>query len=89
MKWIIYIDFPNLDTAFVNDSYPLLQIDQLINFIISHEPLSFLNAYSSNHQIFMANEDKEKKSFITDQRTYCYNVMPFELKKMHWQYSKE
>lgn len=28
----------------------------------------------------MVGENREKTLFITDQRIYCYNVMPFELK---------
>ncbi|KAL0445858.1 UNVERIFIED_CONTAM: Retrovirus-related Pol polyprotein from transposon gypsy [Sesamum latifolium] len=39
-----------------------------------------MDAYQGYHQIFMAEEDRIKTSFITDRGIYCYNVMPFGLK---------
>ncbi|PKA61009.1 putative mitochondrial protein [Apostasia shenzhenica] len=42
--------------------------------------MSFLDAFSGYHQIWMAKEDEEKTAFVTDYNTYCYNVMPFGLK---------
>ena len=46
----------------------------------SHELLSFIDAFSSYNQISMDPNDQEKTSFVTRQGTYCYRVMPFELK---------
>ncbi|KAL0303534.1 UNVERIFIED_CONTAM: Gag-Pol polyprotein [Sesamum radiatum] len=40
----------------------------------------FTDLNKGYHQIFMAEEDRVKTSFITDQGIYCYNVMPFGLK---------
>ncbi|KAL0447285.1 UNVERIFIED_CONTAM: Retrovirus-related Pol polyprotein from transposon gypsy [Sesamum latifolium] len=39
-----------------------------------------MDAYQGYHQIFMAEEDRIKTSFITDRGIYYYNVMPFGLK---------
>ena len=36
----------------------------------------------------MAPEDEEKTAFITDQETYCYKVMPFELKNAKATYQR-
>src|SRR5215216_4187691 len=41
--------------------------------------LSFLDAYSGYHQIFMSKEDEEKTLFITPCGTYCFIHMPFGL----------
>jgi hypothetical protein len=42
--------------------------------------LSFLDAYSDNHQISLAIDDEEKTSFITSFRIFCYTKMAFGLK---------
>jgi hypothetical protein len=44
------------------------------------ELLPFLDAYSGYHQISLAIDDKEKASFITSLRIFCYTKMSFELK---------
>jgi hypothetical protein len=44
--------------------------------------LSFLDAYSGYHQIFMSKEDEEKMAFITPCGTYCFIRMPFGLKSV-------
>ncbi|KAL0451467.1 UNVERIFIED_CONTAM: Retrovirus-related Pol polyprotein from transposon gypsy [Sesamum latifolium] len=47
-----------------------------------------IDAYQGYHQIFMAEEDRIKTSFITDPGIYCYNVMPFGLKNAGATYQK-
>jgi hypothetical protein len=44
------------------------------------EILSFLDAYSSYHQIAMKESDQLATSFITSFSTYCYLTIPFSLK---------
>ena len=39
-----------------------------------------MDAFSGYNQIRMDPNDQEKTSFVTRQRTYCYQVMPFGLK---------
>lgn len=81
-KWQVKscIDFTNLNKTCLKDNYPLPCIDQLVNSIVGHELLNFLDAYSGYQQIFMVEDDKKKTSFIIDQGTYYYNVIPFRLK---------
>lgn len=43
------IDFIDLNKAYAKDSYPLPCIDQLVNFTIEHELLSFLDASFGYH----------------------------------------
>ncbi|XP_076943274.1 uncharacterized protein LOC143613463 [Bidens hawaiensis] len=40
----------------------------------------FLDAYKGYHQIHMAVKDKDKMAFRTNSETYCYKMMPFNLK---------
>lgn len=41
------------------------------------ELMSFLDAYSNHHKIFLAKEDKAKTAFIIPIDTYCFTRMPF------------
>lgn len=41
---------------------------------------SFMDGFSGYNQIKMAEEDKEKTTFVTLWGTFCYRVMPFGLK---------
>lgn len=82
------IDYSDLNKACPEVSFLLQHIDQLINAMVGHEVLSFLDAYSEYNQIQMDPEDQDKTSFITRKRTYCYNVMPFSLKNVGATYQR-
>ena len=79
-KWRLCVDFTELNKACPKDSYPLPQIDLLIDAVVRHELVTFLDAYYGYNQISMHPSDKEKTSFITPKGTYCYGVMLFGLK---------
>ena len=74
------VDFTDLNRVCPKDSYPLPNIDKLVDAAISYEYLSFMDAYSRYNQIMMHPEDKEKTTFKTDESSYYYKVMPFGLK---------
>jgi len=74
------MDFTNLNSACLKDSFPLPRIDQLVDSTVGHKLFTFMDAFSSYNQIKMSEEDQEKTSYITSQRLYCYKVMPFRLK---------
>ena len=78
-KWRICVDFTDLNKACLKDSYPLPRINQLVDSIMGHKLLSFMDAFSGYNQIRMDKVDQEKTSFITSQCQFCYKVMPFEL----------
>ena len=79
-KWMMCVDFTDLNRACPKDSYPFLRIDTLVDSTAKHELLGFMNAFSGYNQIKMKEEDQEKTSFVTSQGLFCYKVMPFELK---------
>ena len=79
-KWMMCVDFMDLNRACPKDNYPLLRIDTLVDSTARHELLSFMNAFSGYNQIKVNEEDQEKTSFVTSQGIFCYKVMPFELK---------
>ena len=79
-KWRMCVDFTNLNKASLKDSYPLPQIDALVDSTIMHQLLSFMDAFSSYNQIKLNEANQEKTSFVTSQGLFCYKVMAFRLK---------
>ena len=79
-KWRMCMDFMNLNKAYPKDNFPLPRINQLVDSIVGHKLLTFMEAFSGYNQIKMAEEDQDKTAFITSQGLYCYKVTPFGLK---------
>jgi len=79
-KFCMCVDYKDLNKACPKDSFPLPNIDQMIDATAGHELMSFLDAYFGYNQIKMNPEDRERISFIMDFGTYCYNVMSLGLK---------
>lgn len=73
------IDYTYLNKFCSKDFYPLPHIDQLIDAILGHDFLSFLNTFVGYNQILMYKEDIPKTSFITHRVIYAYKNMPFGL----------
>ena len=44
-KWRVYVDFTDLNKACPKDPFPMPQIDQLVDAMIGHPRMSFLNAF--------------------------------------------
>ena len=60
----------------------------LVDNTVGHSMLSFMDGFSGYNQILMALKDMEKISFITEWGTYCYWVIPFELKNARATYQR-
>ena len=56
-KWRMCVDFTDLNRACPKGSYPLPQIDTLVDSTARHELLSFMDAFSGYNQIKMKEED--------------------------------
>ncbi|XP_011102166.1 uncharacterized protein LOC105180202 [Sesamum indicum] len=78
-KWRMCVDFTDLNKACPKDPYPLPRIDVMVDSTAGYEMFSMMDAYQGYHQIHMAEEDRDKTSFITEKGIYCYNMMPFGL----------
>ena len=79
-KWRMCVDFTDLNNACPKDSYPLPNIDALVDNASGCALLSFLDAYSGYNQIKMHSLDEDKIAFMGEMANYCYRVMPFGLK---------
>jgi hypothetical protein len=87
-SWCMCIDYTCLNKACPRDEYPLHRICQIMDSMASCELLSFLDAYLGYHQISLAIDDKEKTSFITPFKIFCYTKMAFGLKNGWWHISE-
>ena len=79
-KWRVCVDFTDLNKACPKDSFLMPRIDQLVDAIVGHHRMSFLDAFQSYHQILLALNDREKTAFVTPIENYHYKVMSFGLK---------
>ena len=64
-KWRLCIDFTDINRACPKDSFPLPQIDLIVDATAGHELLSFMDAFSIYDHISMDPNDQEKTSFVT------------------------
>ena len=60
----------------------------MVDNTAGHEVFSFLDAYSGYNQVKMNPMDQEGTSFITNEGTFCYLVMPFGLKNAGASYQR-
>jgi hypothetical protein len=74
------VDFQNLNKASPKDDFPPPHIDVLVDNAAHSSTYSFMDGFSGYNQIKMAPEDKAKTTFVTPWGSYCYKVMPFDLK---------
>ena len=79
-KWRVCVDFTDLNKACPKDPFPLPQIDQLVDAMVGHPRMTFLDAFQGYHQIPLALDDQEKTIFVTPNGNYHYKVMHFGLK---------
>ena len=64
------------------------KIDQLVDAIVGHPRMSFLDVFQGYHQIPLALDDQEKTAFVTPVGNYHYKVMPFGLKNVGSTYQR-
>jgi hypothetical protein len=74
------VDYTDLNKHCPKDPFGLPRIDEVIDSTAICELLSFLDCYSSYHQITLNKDDQIKTSFITPFSAYCYMTMSFGLK---------
>ena len=74
------VDYTDLNKHCPKDPFGLPRIDEVVDSTAGYELLSFLDYYSSYHQISLKEEDQIKTSFIMPFGAYCYTTMSFRLK---------
>ena len=56
-KWWVCVDFTDLNKACPKDPFPFSRIDQLVDAMVGHPRMSFLDAFQGYHQIPLALDD--------------------------------
>ena len=74
------VDYRDLNRASPKDNFPLPHIDTLVDNTAKNSQFSFMDGFSGYNQIRMAPKDREKIAFVTMWGTFCYKVIPFDLK---------
>jgi hypothetical protein len=72
------IDYIDLNKVCPKDSYPLPNIDKLVDNSAGYKLMSSMDAYSGYNHIPMYGKDKDKIAFMTEGANYKYNVMLFD-----------
>ena len=85
-KWHVCVDLTDLNRVCPKDPFPLPRIDQLVDVIVGHPRMSFLDAFQVSHQIPLSLSDQEKIAFCTPNGNYHYQMMPFGLKNAGFTY---
>jgi hypothetical protein len=73
------IDYRQLNSNTVLDSYPLPRIDQLTNCLDRARVFSKIDLNNAYHQLPVAEEDRYKTAFSCRYGTFEFKVMPFGL----------
>ena len=68
------VDFIDLNQAYLKDTYPLPNVDNLINAASCYTILSFYDAFSRYNQILTWEEDCLKTAFIMDEGFFSCKV---------------
>ena len=75
----VVIDYRKINSITKKDKYPLPLIDDALRSFKDSTYFSTLDCNAGYWQIPMAEQDKEKTTFVTSSGTYSFNVMPFGL----------
>ena len=79
-KFRICVDFRKLNDVTIGDSYPLPNIQDILDKLGRSRYFSALDCASGYHQIPIAENDRKKTAFSTSSGHFEYTRMPFGLK---------
>ena len=82
------VDFTDLNKACPKDPFSIPRIDQLVDTMVGHPRMNFLDAFQGYHQIPLALVDQEKTTFVMPTGNYHYKAMPFGLKNAGLTYQR-
>eukprot|EP00253_Pinus_taeda_P025855 PITA_25855 len=78
-KWIICVDYRELNKETQKDHFPFPFIDQVLDTLAGKKFFSFLDGFNGYNQIQIAPEDQDKTTFTCPWETFAYRVLTFGL----------
>jgi len=78
-KWMVCIDYRELNKATLKDHFPFPFIDQVLYTLAGKKYFSFLDGFIGYNQIQVAPEDQDKTTFTCPWGFFSYRVLPFGL----------
>ena len=79
-RWRFCVDYRKLNKKVISDSYPIPNIDELLNYMAGAQYFADLDMNSGYWQLAISESDKHKTAFVTTSGLYEFNVLPFGLK---------
>lgn len=73
------IDYRQLNSNTILDSYPLPRIDELTNRLNGAKVFSKIDLNNAYHQLPVVDQDRHKTAFTCRYGTFEFRVMPFGL----------
>ena len=68
----LFIDFINLNKAFLKDNYPLPKMDHILQRVVGSKRISLLDGFSGYNQVPVHPDDQHKTTFTTPWGTFMY-----------------
>jgi hypothetical protein len=76
------VDLRDLNKASIKDNFPLPNMEFMLQQVTILECMSMLDGFSGYNQFLVAEEYREKTTFITPWEIYAYSRIPFDLKNV-------
>ena len=73
------VDYRQIHLVTRQDVYPLSQVDACLDAMASAKLFSTFDLQSAYHHVEVAQEDRDKTTFICPRSMFCYKTMPFGL----------
>lgn len=78
-QYRLVIDYRELNKVIVPTSYPMPNIDAILDKMNGRKYFTTLDLYGAYHQIPLEEESRQYTAFSTSYEKYCFNSIPFGL----------
>lgn len=80
--WKMCVHYTDLNKACPMDTFPFPKLDRLVDSMVGHGLLNFMDCYFGFHEIPVWLDDQDKTSIIKEKVLYDWMMIPFGLKNI-------